>query len=184
VRRQRALAQRSDVLLRVRSWPLELVNGVPLDPAGTAHHVDDLKRQVAPELFRHFDPAHFPTSTMEALALAAAGYRRDDATGEAISFALRDALFEMGLDVSHPAVLEGIAAAHDVSVTAADCETVCRDWDEGVHRGVQGSPHFFCGESSVFCPSLSITREQGAGHLSIELDTARLHDFLTACFAA
>jgi 2-hydroxychromene-2-carboxylate isomerase len=184
VQQQRGLAQRVGVPLRVRSWPLELVNRQPLDPSRTADHVEDLKRQVAPELFRGFDPAHFPRSTMDALALAAAGYRKDDATGEAISFALRDALFEAGLDVSDPVVLDGIARPHGVAVAAVDREAVQRDWDEGTRRGVQGSPHFFCGDSSVFCPSLSITGAPGAEHLRLEVDRARLHDFLKGCFGA
>jgi hypothetical protein len=65
-----------------------------------------------------------------------------------------------------------------------DREAVHRDWDEGTLRGVHGSPHFFYGESSVFCPSLSITRAPGADHLTVEFDRTRLHDFLAVCFGA
>ncbi|MCC6183750.1 MAG: disulfide bond formation protein DsbA, partial [Microthrixaceae bacterium] len=32
---------RDDVVLRVRSWPLEVVNGAPLDAAFVAEEVDD-----------------------------------------------------------------------------------------------------------------------------------------------
>ena len=60
---------RSDVRLRVRAWPLELVNGAPMDPAMVAHKVADLRRRVAPTLFDRFDPAAFPTSSLGGLAL-------------------------------------------------------------------------------------------------------------------
>ena len=40
----------------VRAWPLELVNGKPLDPVVTAGHVGELRRDGAPELFTGFDP--------------------------------------------------------------------------------------------------------------------------------
>jgi hypothetical protein len=69
---------RDDVVLRVRAWPLELVNGEPLDPTITAEHVDDLRTQVASDLFAHFDPDHFPRTSLRALAVAAVAYRRDD----------------------------------------------------------------------------------------------------------
>ncbi len=49
-----------DLTLRVRAWPLELVNGVPLDPKVTAAHVAELRTQISPELFAGFDPGAFP----------------------------------------------------------------------------------------------------------------------------
>lgn len=58
--------------VRVCSWPLELVNGTPLDPGEVAGHVRDLRAQVAPDLFARFDPATLPRTTLPALALAAA----------------------------------------------------------------------------------------------------------------
>ena len=35
-------------VLHVRSWPLELVNGRPLDPAFIAEEVEEIRQQVAP----------------------------------------------------------------------------------------------------------------------------------------
>ena len=45
---------RPDVHLRVRAWPLEIVNGQPLDPDFIAEEVDDIRGQVAPDLFEGF----------------------------------------------------------------------------------------------------------------------------------
>src|ERR1700676_508565 len=53
---RRARGPGPDFLIDVRAWPLELVNGMPLDPDTTAHHVRELRAQVAPDLFSHFDP--------------------------------------------------------------------------------------------------------------------------------
>lgn len=107
VMRRRGQSGADGFFLRVRAWPLELVNGRPLDPAATAGHVDELRSQVAPDLFAQFDPGRFPTSSLPGLALAAAAYRAGDRTGEAVSMALRTALFEEGLDISRPDVLAG-----------------------------------------------------------------------------
>ncbi len=174
---------RGDVLLDIRAWPLELVNGAPLDPDTTATHVRELRAQVAPHLFAGFDPRHFPGTSLPALALAHAGYRQDLETGEAVSFALRAALFEEGLDISRPDVLSGVAAPLGVGPpTAGDEEAVLREWEDGVRRGVQGSPHFFCGGVDTFCPSLDISRRED-GELVVRNDTAALERFLDTCFA-
>ena len=77
IEEQRALAGRHDVVIWVRAWPLELVNGAPLDPLVTNEHAEDLRDQVAPDLFRGLDVVRFPTSTLEALALANRAYRTD-----------------------------------------------------------------------------------------------------------
>jgi predicted DsbA family dithiol-disulfide isomerase len=181
VRRRNEL-RRGDVVVRVRAWPLELVNGKPLDPKTTAEHVDTLRAEVAADLFTHFDPDHFPTTSLPALALAAAAYRRDDTTGEAVSFALRDALFEEGRDVSDPDVLAGVANAHGLGhPTPDDSEEVRSDWQEGKSRGVEGSPHFFCGEVEAFCPSLDIAKDR-EGELHIRRNMEALDSFLAACF--
>src|SRR5947209_6984790 len=71
---QREASGRRDLVLRVRAWPLELVNGVPLDAAFIAEEVGDLRAQVAPALFAGFDERRFPHSSLPALALAAAAY--------------------------------------------------------------------------------------------------------------
>jgi 2-hydroxychromene-2-carboxylate isomerase len=173
---------RRDVVVRVRAWPLELVNGRPLDPAKTAEHVDALRAQVASELFTHFNPDHFPTTSLPALALAAAAYRRDDATGETVSFALRDALFEEGRDISDRDVLACVANAHGVDhPVPEDDEAVLTEWHHGQSRGVKGSPHFFCGEVEAFCPSLDIAKD-GDGELHIRRNMETLDAFLAECF--
>ena len=40
----RDAAGRSDVAIHVRAWPLELVNGAPMDPAKAAHHAHEIGR--------------------------------------------------------------------------------------------------------------------------------------------
>ena len=118
VERRRRLG-REDLAVHVRSWPLELVNGRPLDPATVADHVRELRQQVAPDLFGGFDPAAFPTTTLPALALAASAYDRGLGVGESVSLALRHALFEEGRDVSDPDVLGEVARAHGLEAPAA-----------------------------------------------------------------
>jgi len=44
-----------------------------------------IRQQVAPDLFAGFAPAAFPATSLPALALAAAAYERDPATGEQVS---------------------------------------------------------------------------------------------------
>ena len=106
---QRVRTGRTDVAIWVRAWPLELVNGAPLDPALTAEHANELREQVAPNLFRHLDLTRFPSSTLDALALANRAYRNDLEAGERVNFALRDALFEEGRDISNRSTLEDLA---------------------------------------------------------------------------
>jgi predicted DsbA family dithiol-disulfide isomerase len=180
---QLARAGRTDVAIWVRAWPLELVNGAPLDPSITLEHTHELRAQVAPDLFRHLDVHRFPGSTLPALALANRAYRTDLQAGERVSFALRDALFEHGRDISDRATLEQLA--HDLGVVMpdeSDRAGVVADWHEGQRRGVLGSPHFFCGDDDVFCPSLDITKDPVKG-VAIVRDTSRLADFLSRCLA-
>ena len=182
IEEQRARAGRTEVAIWVRAWPLELVNGAPLDPTVTGACRGSAD-QVAPDLFSHLDVDRFPTSTLEALALANRAYRTDLQVGERVSFALRDALFEEGRDISDPVTLEYLA--HDLGVVMPD-ETdraaVLADWHEGTRRGARGSPHFFCGDADVFCPTLDITKDPAEG-LSVVRDTSRLTEFLERCLA-
>ena len=100
-----------------------------------------------------------------------------------MSFALRDALFEEGRDISDPVTLEYLA--HDLGVVMpdeSDRAAVLADWDEGQRRGVLGSPHFFCGDTDVFCPSLDITKDPVEG-LSVVRDVSRLTAFVERCLA-
>jgi len=183
IEEQRARAGRGDMGIWVRAWPLELVNGAPLDPAVTKEHADDLRDQIAPDLFTNLDLERFPISTLDALALANRAYRTDLQVGERVSLALRDALFEEGRDISDPAVLGYLA--RDLGVVMpdeSDRAAVLVDWDEGKRRGVLGSPHFFCGDTDVFCPSLDITKDPVEG-LSVIRDVSRLTAFLDRCLA-
>lgn len=174
IRDERDRSGRTDVPIVVRAWPLELVNGAPLDPAKARRHADDLRNQVAPQLFADVaDP--FPTTSLPALALAASAYRVGLATGERVSYALRDALFEQGIDVGDADELASLAERLGVPMPEVeDHERVLADWHEGQARGVQGSPHVFCGDGGgAFCPSLQIERDAQA-HLSITNEHGRL----------
>ncbi len=178
---QRTRTGRTDVAIWVRAWPLELVNGAPLDPAVTKEHADDLREQVAPNLFRHLDLDRFPHSTLDALALANRAYRGGLELGEQMSFALRNALFEEGRDISDPVTLEHLAGEFGVDMPdESDRTDVVADWHAGDERGVLGSPHFFCGEADMFCPSLEITKDPERG-VSIVRDASRLSQFLERC---
>jgi predicted DsbA family dithiol-disulfide isomerase len=179
---RRVQLKREDVVLYVRAWPLELVNKAPLDPETTARHVHELRTQVAPELFRGFDQSHSPSTTLPALALAHAAYETDMRCGEAVSLALRNALFENGIDISHPASLSDIARSEGVEwLDVGDKKAVLADWQEGSTRGVKGSPHFFCGDADAFCPSLDISKD-ATGRLEVIPNLAVLDGFLESCF--
>jgi protein-disulfide isomerase-like protein with CxxC motif len=164
----------------VRAWPLELVNGEPVAAATVAEEVDALRAQVAPDLFTGFDPAVFPSTTLPALALAAAAYRTARTTGERVSLALRDALFEDGRDVADAAVLTAIGRTFGIAAQPVDDVTVLSDWEEGRRRGVVGSPHLFTAGHDAFCPTLEIERVDG--DLRIEADPAALERFVDLAF--
>ena len=116
---------------------------------------------------------------MPAFALAAVAYRRDLATGEAVSLALRDALFEDGRNIAEPAVLAEISERYDLeSPTAADRRRTLEDWHDGRARGVVGSPHFFIAGRSFFCASLDIAKVDG--HLRITTKEDGLNAMLEA----
>lgn len=157
---------RDDVRLRVRSWPLEIVNGHPLDPHFVAEEIDDIRAQIASPSFVRFSEASFPATSLPAMALAAAGYERDIATGERLSLALRDLLFEQGVDIADTSVLSRLADEHGVRTDVTDVRRVVADHAEGVQRGVIGSPHFFTPAGSFFCPALDVHRDD-TGHLRV-----------------
>jgi predicted DsbA family dithiol-disulfide isomerase len=172
---RRVVARREDLgrvtpTLRVRPWPLEVVNGRPLDPHHVAKEVRALRAQISPDLFGGFDPEVFPVTSMPGLRLAEAAYAVDDATGEAVSLALRTALFEDGEDIADAAVLARVAEANGVEVPSEDLdEQVCAAYEDGERRGVEGSPHFIVAGESVFCPMLDIrTDDEGELHLSLD----------------
>ncbi len=109
---------RDDVVLRVHAWPLELVNGVPLDPAFIAEEVDVLRDTVAPDLFAGFDPAAFPASSLPAMDLVQSAYEVDVATGEQVSLALRSRCSRRAVTSPTRPCWPRIAAAHGVTVDA------------------------------------------------------------------
>lgn len=168
--------------LRVHAWPLELVNGAPLDPEFIDEEVHAIRAQVAPDLFTGFDPAVFPATSVPAMLLAHAAYLRSDTTGEAMSLALRDALFEQGRDIADEQVLGDLARRFGLDVPDPDPGPVLADWQQGKARGVIGSPHFFAGTTGVFCPSLHIRRVEG--ELVIDVDRAAIDSFLDDCLRA
>ncbi len=181
VERRHALGHDA-IRLRVRAWPLELVNAAPLDALLIAEEVAELRAQVAPELFAGFDPDRFPASSLPGLRLAAAAYRQSLDAGELVSLAMRTALFEEGRDITEPSELAAIAATAGIAEAVAGTDDdVVADWREGQRRGVIGSPHFFVAGDSWFCPALDITRRDG--HLRIANDPAAFERFVTACFA-
>jgi predicted DsbA family dithiol-disulfide isomerase len=163
---------RTEPRLHVRAWPLELVNGVPLDADLIAEEVEALREQVAPDLFRRFDPKAFPATSLPAFAVAEAAYARDLATGEAVSLDLRAALFEDGRNIADPAVLTEIVSRHGLQRPTEDDEQQARqDWHEGQSRGVVGSPHFFFAGRDAFCPTLDIHRVEGRLHIAVDVET-------------
>ncbi len=162
-----------DFEFRVRAWPLEWVNDRPVDPAAVSRQVTALRAGIAPDLFVGFDQGALPTTSIPALGLAEAAYQEDLERGEAVSFALRDALFEDGRDISDPAVLDGIAEPFGIARPSPEAaEAAIRsDWAEGQRRGVVGSPHFFApGGEGVFCPSLEITKGEGGPRIEYRAD--------------
>lgn len=181
---QRQARGRDDLPLWIRAWPLELVNSKPLDAHEVAEEIADLRAQVAPDLFAGFDEGAFPTTTLPALALASRAYWCDARTGEQVSLGLRNALFEEGRDIADIEVLASIARLYDIDgASPEDDEIVRNDWKDGQRRGVEGSPHFFCGGVSAFCPSLDISKDDN-GHLHVRADTAGLDHFVSQCLAS
>ena len=164
----------------VRAWPLEWVNGAPLDVEAVLVKAAALSDQLGVDDFTGLRADRWPATTIPALELAAAAYARDAATGLAVSMELRAALFEHGVDVSDPDALALIAAVHHLDAGHPDVgsavDAVRADYEAGRRRGVQGSPHFFIGDDSFFCPALDLGHDAD-GHLTARFDSAMLADF-------
>lgn len=174
---------REDVRLLVRAWPLEIVNGEPMDAEAVARKASDLQRQVAPELFGGFDAASFPSTSLPAMALTNAAYRQGLETGETVALLLRTLTFDEGVDVSRPDVLDRVAAETGLIVTPGpeDDAAILADLEEGRRRGVVGSPHFFTPDGgSLFCPSLAIAHRDGG--YSVEVDYENFAGLIHLCF--
>lgn len=182
---EREARGRNDVVLRVHGWPLEVVNGEPLDPEFIAQEIDEITDQVGGGWFDGFDQSVFPATTVPAMALAAAAYDVDDATGEAVSLQLRELLFHGEGDVAEPAVLTRVAHAHSVEFDPGDVQghrsTVLADHERGKALGVTGSPHFFTPGGDFFCPALAVGRDHD-GNLVVSADEEAFDTFVEACF--
>jgi 2-hydroxychromene-2-carboxylate isomerase len=178
---RRADIGREDVSVVIRAWPLEIVNGHTLDAHFVAEEVADIRAQAAPDLFAGFREEAFPRTSVPALALTDAAYRVGTDVGERVALLLRTLLFEEGDDVSDPAVLTEVAAAHGVEAPFDDPAPVLADHAEGVARGVVGSPHFFTRHEGFLCPSLDVSRDAD-GALHVAVDVAGLDHFLSTCF--
>lgn len=154
----------SEPRLRIRAWPLELINGQPLDPDHIAAEIVALRKSVRPDLFAGFSVDTFPNTSMAAFALTAAADRTGDpALIEAVGMALRDAVFEHGLDIGRTEVVRSVADRFGLTPSDAEATeaAVRADWDEGKRRGVVGSPHFFTPDGGGwFCPGLAISRDE------------------------
>ncbi|MDQ2650625.1 MAG: DsbA family protein [Actinomycetota bacterium] len=158
-------------VLSVRAWPLELVNGKPMAGESLIEKIAALREEVAPGRFAGFDPAAFPATTLPAMAGEVAARRHGDETGERFSLAIRDALFERGLDVGDPVVVDALLT--DVGagpVLPADADAVLASHREGLARQVKGSPHFFVGTEGFFCPSLDISHDDEGYDISFDFE--------------
>ena len=175
----RAEGTHGEVRVRVRAWPLELVNGDGPDRHAVGLSAAALRAQVDAALFAGFDAARLPDTFLPALDLEKAAYAHDLRLGELVSIELRDELFVHGRDVSDPAVLGEIAARHGIGDASAHRDEVLADWAEGQRRGVTGSPHFFCADRDEFSPGLAVEKHLGEVTVTPTLD--RLRRFLDAC---
>lgn len=175
----------SSVRVKVRAWPLELVNGAPFDKDHLSAEIVALRAQVEPELFTGFDADSFPATSIPAFGLAHVAYDKDLDTGEAVSMELRRAVFEGGQDVSDPTVLADIAQRHGLEVpsTTRSEELARAEWEDGRKHGVIGSPHFLLpnGEGA-FCPGLTIERLED-GSYKVDADHATMGAFFGQVFA-
>ncbi len=170
-------------VIYVRSWPLEWVNGEPLQYDAVAAKAAALTAQLGGDAFSGLRADTWPTTTIPALALVAHAYAGDPATGLALSLDLRRGVFERGHDISDPDVLAEYARSHALHQAIGhkarlDGEAIVRDdYEEGQRLGVDGSPHFFIGSTNFFCPALEIGHDE-EGALTARLDTAGLDAFL------
>jgi len=161
----------------VRAWPLEWVNGTPLDVEAVLVKGAALTEQLGVDDFSGLRADAWPSTTIPALNLAASAYERDAATGLAVSLELRAALFERGEDVGDPDVLARIATAHRLPMPGSEADASIRaDYDGGRERGVKGSPHFYVADDEFFCPALDLGHDAD-GHLTARFDANMLADF-------
>lgn len=182
---RRVVAERSrrgldgDVLFVVRAWPLEVVNGDPLDPRHVAEEIAALRAEVAPDLFAGFDESAFPSTSLPALSLTSAAYAVSPELGEVAALRLRTAIFEEGRDVSRPDVLAEVAGEVGVDVPDGH-HAPLGEYEAGKRLGVVGSPYFVVGESGIFCPALDVSHDEAGFRVVFTAD--RFADFCDTLF--
>lgn len=181
--RRREAGLDEHVVIRVRAWPLEWVNGKPLDGSHVAEGITDIRSRIKTPLFAGFRADAFPVTSVPAMALTASADMVDPCLGEAVAYRLRELVFERGEDVASPEVLRSVAVEFGAGMPdESEHEMlVRREYENGKERGVLGSPHFFVGGRDWYCPALVITRADGRRH--VEIATDRFEDFLSVCFA-
>lgn len=171
----------SAAVVHVRAWPLEVVNGTPLTGPGIAEKVAALRASVAPDLFAGFDPDVFPASTVGLLAAEAAAHDLSPQVGERFSVHVRELIFEHGVDPSEASIFDELLRSSGVDPGDVVLARPAAEHDEGVSRGVVGSPHFFAGDASWFCPSLHIAHDDHG--YDISFDQAGFDAFAAVAFA-
>ena len=171
----------ADAVLRVQPWPLELVNGRPMDAAFIGEEVVDIRDQVAPDLFARFYEHAFPASTLPAPALVDAAYEIHLPAGERASPLVPAPLSAPARPPRSPPPPPPPARDLGVAeVTDRHRQAVLDAWQQGTQRGVVGSPHFFTPNGAFFCPALDISRVDG--HLRIRAKAGMFDEFLHAAF--
>ena len=161
----------------VRAWPLEWVNGEPLDAAAVEMKAGVLRDQLGVDAFTGLRADCWPATTIPALNLAASADAAGHDIGLRVNLALRYALFEEGCDPCDPAILARLAADFDLPAPGIEpCTAVEADFAEGKRRGVRGSPDFWVGSDEFFCPALRIGHDDAG--LTAEFDAEGFDAFL------
>lgn len=163
----------------VRAWPLEWVNGAPLDAASVQAKIDVLRRQLDTDSFGGLSTKYWPRTTVPALNLVASAYEQGWRIGLRTSLDVRDALFERGENIGDLDVLAALAAANGLPAPEmSPAQQVNDDYAEGRRRGVKGSPDFWLGGEEFFCPSLQLGHDSD-GDLTAQFDTNGLARFIS-----
>ncbi len=178
---ERARRQRDDVALRVRAWPLEIINGVGFSGEAVATKAEALRSQLDTDRFAGFDGSSYASSFLPAMELTALAYETDAGIGESVALEVRQLTFEAGVDVADPTVLAAVAARHRLVLPEPlGQRRVEADLAEGRSRGVIGSPHFFVAGSDSFCPALDIRTTDSGLEVSVARDGLR--SLIELCF--
>jgi len=117
---------------------------------------------------------------LPALTLAAAEYGHDVRTGEAVSMALRRALFEDGRDIPDDRLLRPVAASWDLE--GVDKRLLGRPFGWGLRERARcpGVTALLLRRHGCVLPTLDIERAP-VGHLLLARNRERLNAFLDIC---